>query len=756
MKTLWIQATDLYRTSLTVKTLLNMSLRVALVVLVSTTASYFHVMHNLEAQTIQQLERYITERGQRESSIFQLAEDNLVSLRDRFVAELGQPLNQDIATQFNQQFFRWQDGTARNFPEEQPISAFDTAQNATSFVNKDTGITPSLQQQLLIAQHLITSHGIAWSNRFINTYLNTAENTTTIYWQDTPLALQANADFKPSQDEYFYVADPQHNPTRQPAWTGVYSDTVTNVWMMSAAVPLYKGKQFIGSFGHDIKLNSLIEQTVNNSLPGAYNIIFDRNGRLIAHPQYVDKIQQAQGQLNINNLADEHLKTIFQLSLSRSQDVIRNPKNKEFLALTNLSGPDWLFVTVYPKSLLSDIALDTIQFVLIAGLSALLVEVILLFFVLKNQVASPLSHLTTASQKLADGDFDDNLQTTRQDELGQLASSFTKMAHQLQSTFQDLQKKIAEKEQAEVLILEKNNALEQAFKELQTAQLQTVQNEKMATLGNLVAGVAHEINNPIGFLNGSIKNAENYIQDLFEHLEIYQKHQPPNETVQESAEDVDLEFLLADFPKLLNSMRGATDRIKSISTSLRTFSRADMEKKVKTDLHAGLDSTILILKYRLKANEHRPEIVIKKNYGTLPEIECFPGQLNQVFMNILANAIDMFDEMAQQTTFENLKHNPQKITIQTGISAPQTAVEVRISDNGKGMSQEVKSRIFENLFTTKAVGKGTGLGMAITHEIITETHSGEIIVETTLGQGSTFMISLPISCQQQPNAQPRC
>ena len=733
-----------FRTSITGKTLINMSLRVALVVLVSTTVSYFHVIHNLETQTIQQLERYIAERGQRESAIFQLAEDNLTSLRDRFLKEINQPSEQDISSRFDQQFFHWKDGSTRNFTDGQPVSEFDTAWQATSFINKETKLSSSLKQQLLVAQHLITSHGMAWSNRFINTYLNTIKNTTTIYWKDTPLALQANADFKPSRDEYFYVADPQHNPNKGPGWTGVYADTVTKVWMVSAVVPLYINERFVGGFGHDISLNNLIEQTINNNLPGAYNIIFDRSGRLMAHPQYIQQIQQAEGQLNINNLNDEHLQKIFQLSLARSEGVIENNEDKEFLALTEIAGPEWLFVTVYPKALLSESALGTIKFVLIAGLSALLVEVILLFSVLKHQIAHPLSHLTTASQKLANGDFAVNLSIDRQDELGQLAASFTTMAHQLQSAFQDLQQQVTEKEQAEAIITEKNQALEQAMNELESAQLQTVQNEKMATLGNLVAGIAHEVNNPIGFLNGSIKNAENHVQDLFEHLETYQAQQPPNEIVQENAEDMEIDFLLEDLPKLLNSMRGATDRIKTISTSLRTFSRADIEHKVGTNLHEGLDSTLLILKYRLKGNENRPAIEVIKNYSDLPEIECFPGQLNQVFMNILANAVDMFDEMAQQTTFEDLKNNPQTIILQTAMSADQKTVKIRIFDNGKGMSETVKSRIFENLFTTKAVGKGTGLGMAIAHQIITEKHGGKINVETTLGKGSSFIIALPV------------
>ncbi|MEC4807370.1 MAG: ATP-binding protein [Jaaginema sp. PMC 1080.18] len=304
---------------------------------------------------------------------------------------------------------------------------------------------------------------------------------------------------------------------------------------------------------------------------------------------------------------------------------------------------------------------------------------------------------------------------------------------------------ISDRKQAEAAVLKKSQELEQALTELQNTQLQMVQNEKMATLGNLVAGVAHEINNPIGFLNGSINNLKDYLQDLFEHLAFYQEQQPPNEVVRDNAEDMDIEFLLVDLPKLTNSMQGATNRIKGISNSLRIFSRADTEYKVRANLHEGLDSTLLILKYRLKANDLRPAIEVVQNYGDLPEVKCFPGQLNQVFMNILANAIDMFDEMAQQTTFADLTNNPQKITIQTAIGTEPNEVEIRITDNGKGMSEGVKSRVFDHLFTTKGVGKGTGLGLAIAHQIVTQTHSGQLMAESTLGQGSEFIIHLPIA-----------
>lgn len=284
----------------------------------------------------------------------------------------------------------------------------------------------------------------------------------------------------------------------------------------------------------------------------------------------------------------------------------------------------------------------------------------------------------------------------------------------------------------------------QADLELQQLNIQVIQGEKMASLGNLVAGVAHEVNNPVGFLRGSINNAKEYLQDLFEYLETYQGEQPPNEVVQELAEDVDLEFVEADFPKLLDAMDKATDRIAEISNSLRAFSRADKTNKVQINLHEGLDSTLMILKYRLKATEARPIILIERDYGSLPEVPCFPGQLNQVFMNILANAIDMFDELAQQSSYKALEADRQKLTIRTTHLTAEQAVEIRILDNGKGMAEEVQRKIFEHLFTTKQVGKGTGLGLAIAQQIVQENHQGQLTVKSKVGEGSEFCIRLPL------------
>lgn len=287
--------------------------------------------------------------------------------------------------------------------------------------------------------------------------------------------------------------------------------------------------------------------------------------------------------------------------------------------------------------------------------------------------------------------------------------------------------------------------LERSLQQLKQVQLQLIQNEKMSTLGNLVAGVAHEINNPVGFLSGSIKNANDYLTDLLEHLHRYQHcYSSPDSSIQTHAQAIELEFLTEDLPKLMQSMQGATDRLKGISTSLRIFSRADAETKVLADIHEGIDSTLLILKYRLKANHFRPAIEVIKDYDDLPLVECFPGQLNQVFMNLLANAIDAIDEAIQADKLPLESAQAPQLHLRTVRRPEQNAFSIHIRDSGPGISAEIQERIFDHLFTTKEVGKGTGLGLSIARQIVEDAHGGSIRINSAISEGAEFIITLPI------------
>ncbi|NEQ35452.1 MAG: GAF domain-containing protein [Okeania sp. SIO3I5] len=280
--------------------------------------------------------------------------------------------------------------------------------------------------------------------------------------------------------------------------------------------------------------------------------------------------------------------------------------------------------------------------------------------------------------------------------------------------------------------------------QLEQIQLQLVQSEKMASIGQLVSAVAHEINNPVGFISGNLDYAIEYIQYLIDLLELYQQGIDWNsQTTQEKIEEIELDYLLTDLPELIESMKQGTERIAEISKSMRIFSRADTIAKVPFKIHDGIDSTLLILRHRLKANEKRPEIKVVKNYGDLPEIHCYPGQLNQVFMNLIANAIDALEE--SNSSQKNVKIAPNQISITTEIDQQKQQVIIRIRDNGIGMSEEVKKKIFGHLFTTKGVGKGTGLGLSISRQIVEEKHGGKISFTSELGKGTEFVIALDLS-----------
>jgi PAS domain S-box-containing protein len=286
--------------------------------------------------------------------------------------------------------------------------------------------------------------------------------------------------------------------------------------------------------------------------------------------------------------------------------------------------------------------------------------------------------------------------------------------------------------------------LEQTVVQLQKTQAQLVQSEKMSSLGQLVAGVAHEINNPVNFIYGNLVHASDYAADLLGLIELYQQQYPQvTPEIQSEMDAIDLEFLVEDLPKLLDSMKVGAERICEIVYSLRNFSRIAEAEMKAVDIHEGINSTLMILRNRVKARGENPGIQIIKNYGDLPKIECYAGQINQVFMNLLVNAIDAIDEQNQQRSMDDIKTNPSTIRVQTELLENQE-VAIRIIDNGPGMTKQVQQQLFHPFFTTKPVGEGTGLGLSISYQIVVEKHSGQLFCHSQLGQGTEFVVQIPV------------
>ncbi|HSF72926.1 MAG TPA: ATP-binding protein, partial [Microcoleus sp.] len=299
---------------------------------------------------------------------------------------------------------------------------------------------------------------------------------------------------------------------------------------------------------------------------------------------------------------------------------------------------------------------------------------------------------------------------------------------------------------------EKTAHLKTAMSELKRAQTQLVQSERMSSLGQLVSAVAYEVTNPINFIYGNLSYANEYSQKMINLLQLYDQHYPsPSPEIQAEIEAVELEFIVEDLPKLLGSMKVGANRIREIVQSLRNFSRIDEAEIKPVDIHDGLDSALLILSNRLKPKPDRPAIHLIKEYGSLPLVECYAVQINQVFMNVLANAIDALED-----AFVNKNLSPHggdkeeavkygQIRIVTELCPGEKAVAVRIEDNGWGITQTVHQKIFEPFFTTKPVGKGAGIGLAISHEIVVEQHGGKLTCISAPGEGTELIIEIPLS-----------
>lgn len=312
-------------------------------------------------------------------------------------------------------------------------------------------------------------------------------------------------------------------------------------------------------------------------------------------------------------------------------------------------------------------------------------------------------------------------------------------------TIQRLQNSINEQnlllQKSEALEREKSQQLEQALLSLQQTQAQLIQSEKMSSLGQLVAGIAHEINNPINFIYGNLKYLTDYSPQMMQLIQLYQQSLPnPSADIQQLEESLDLEFLNDDLPKMLTSMKVGAERIRDIVESLKNFSRLGESELKSVDIHQGLDSTLRLLQHRLNNDDNGVSIEVVKEYGSLPLIKCYAGQINQVFMNIFNNGIDALEKKKKEKNF-----NSHSATI--GILTEATDEKnicIKITDNGIGMSEAVKKKIFDPFFTTKEVGSGTGLGLSITYQIVVESHGGKLYCESTEGEGTSFTIILPL------------
>lgn len=366
---------------------------------------------------------------------------------------------------------------------------------------------------------------------------------------------------------------------------------------------------------------------------------------------------------------------------------------------------------------------------------------IVLGYYTSRQIANPIETLNQVAQQVTkQSNFQLMAPVATEDEIGSLATSINQLIKWIGEYTDELE---LARHTLEQRVQERTEELQQALYELKHTQSQLIQSEKMSSLGQLVAGVAHEINNPVNFIYGNIQYANTYAQELLGLIQLYQQEYPqPTEVIQDEIAAIDLQFSREDFPKVLSSMKMGTERIRQIILSLRNFSRLDEAEVKAVDIHEGIENTLLILNNRLKR-----DIEVVRNYGNLPLVECYPAQLNQVFMNIIANAIDALEEV-KNSQFPGNNNFLAQLVIQTS-KLNNCDIQISIKDNGSGIPPEIKSKLFDPFFTTKPMGKGTGLGLSICYQIL-QKHKGKIEVISAPGAGTEFLITLPEKLSSEP------
>jgi signal transduction histidine kinase len=601
-------------------------------------------------------------------------------------------------------------------------------------------------------------------------------------------------------NEEWYVVARYAKPGRC-FWSKSYMDAYSYQPMVTCTVPTYQQGKFSGVATIDLKLEGLQAFTKFwQEKTGGYAFILDRNNKFLSFvdpslvknigkdskgnrteefilasefakkqplflpiseaveqmnkdileqagmqpgfkANFAKKIDQDSYQINkdeaelinaviVNPLGEKALKTKLYKKISLENDFLLKEKSTVFIF--NVPGSYWKFVLVQPLSAATAVASNIIKLLIIYLTLTILVIIGVGYLCLRKFIINPLTRTTDVIQQVGElvvaKQYTDlnkyQLEKNSSNEIGLLAKVFNTLTNQLTETTKEL-------------------------KHLQRTQAQLIQSEKMSSIGQMVAGIAHEINNPVNFIHGNITPINTYTEDLLELVSLYQKYYTqPNSEIEEHAEAIDLDFIIDDLPKILSSMKVGTERIREIVLSLRNFSRHDEADMKLVDIHQGIDSTLLILQNRLKGKPNQVAIEVIKEYSNLPLVECYAGQLNQVFMNILSNAIEALRSLYDESFSEKPQLKSGSIIIKTEVTQSEF-ITIRIADNGSGMTEEVKARLFDPFFTTKPVGQGTGLGLSISYQIIVDKHKGSIKCFSELGKGTEFVIEIPVKQTHQ-------
>ncbi len=709
-----------------------MGVRIAVIIALTTCFSYLHMFRTLRAEALAQLEQHVTERAQREEAIFLLAEDNHAVLEQALEERIRTLSPEDVRDRFERLFVRLPDGTLRNRPE-----GFDGTKRVGVFVPRGVNADEDVRRRILASYDVLSWFGPAFSTRFTDTFITLPEGPNIVYWPERPTFTH---DSSPTESvitqDFFPITRPDKNPERKTVWTGVYLEPISQKSLTTVSTPLDLDGRHIATISHDVLLEELVRRTLHDHLPGAYNVLFRENGELIAYPGEPGGDAQpgpAPALEHLRGLA-ERVK-----NLSPGERVLEVPEHGEYLAVARLQGPGWKFVTVLPDSMVMKPAFQAARTVLLLGILSLVLELAIMAWVLKRQITQPLLAFTQATSRIASGDFHVELDTARDDELGQLAWSFRCMADEVQRREQALR--------------EANESLEQRVeertRELKDVHQQLVQSARRAGMAEIATNVLHNVGNVLNSVYTSAQLAKERMTDMrLEHVgrvaSMLKEHQADVGTflVQDERGKNVLPFLNKLGQNLLEERQAIvtylddvgryTEHIGDIVKVQQNYARTP---RLQESVHlAGLVEDALRIN---AAGLTRHQVKVVRQLADLPPLLTDKHKTLMILVNLVSNAKYAMDGVppAERILTVKLERNA------TG------QVRIEVHDNGMGIAPEMLTRIFQYGFTTREEGHGFGLHSSA---LAAQEMGGALTVHSDgPGRGATFTLELPSLTAQQ-------
>ncbi|REG28588.1 C4-dicarboxylate-specific signal transduction histidine kinase [Archangium gephyra] len=701
-----------------------MGVRIAVVIALSTLFSYLHMFHTLRTEALSRLQQYVAERGQREQAIFLLAEDNHAILKKALEEKSRAYQHEDVSARFDSLFALMPDGAIRNRPE-----MFDGTRMPCLFVPRGVPVDLEQRRRLLAAYDVLLQYGPAFRTRFADSFITLPEGSLVMFWPERPNWIhESDPTTSIITQDFFPGSLPENNPKRQTTWSPIYEEPVSLQAMSTVTTPLDMDGRHVASISHDVMIEELMARTIHDHLPESYNLVFRDDGKLIAHPGLKQEGGTTEEQ-------QAHLRSIVeQVKSSPSGQVIQtHPGTGEYLAVTRLKGPGWYFVTVLPESAVSRPALQAARIVLLLGVLSLLIELAVVSWVLRQQITRPLLSFTQATDRVAAGDFKVELDTTREDELGQLARAFRLMADHVQRREEELRHVNESLEQR----------VEERTRELKEVHLQLVQTARRAGMAEIATNVLHNVGNVLNSVYTSAQLARERMTDMrLEHVgrvaDMLQENQSELGTF--LTQDARGRNLMPFMSKLGQNL---LDERKQIVTLLEDVGRytehvGDIVKvqqnyartpRLQEPVHlAGLVEDALRIN---AAGLTRHQVTVERQLAEIPPVLTDKHKTLMILVNLVSNA---------KYAMDGVPVNERRLIVKLEHT-PSDHVRISIHDNGMGIAPEMLTRIFQYGFTTREEGHGFGLHSSA---LAAQEMGGVLTVHSEgPGHGATFTLEMP-------------